>query len=89
METTLYVQNLKCGGCAKTITSKLNELENISVQTIEVAESAVTVSYQTEDDLITVKNTLKNNGYPEMGDESLGREPCRFWKKIIGIFNNK
>ncbi len=85
METTLYVQNLKCGGCAKTITSKLNELENISVQTIEVAESAVTVSYQTEDDLITVKNTLKNNGYPEMGDEnSLGTKAKSFVSCAVG-----
>lgn len=85
METTLYVQNLKCGGCAKTITSKLNELENISVQTIEVAESAVTVSYQTEDDLITVKNTLKNNGYPEMGDENgLGTKAKSFVSCAVG-----
>ncbi len=85
METTLYVQNIKCGGCAKTITSKLNELENISVQTIEVAESAVTVSYQTEDDLITVKNTLKNNGYPEMGDEnSLGTKAKSFVSCAVG-----
>jgi len=85
METTLYVQNLKCGGCAKTITSKLNELENISVQTIEVAESAVTFSYQTEDDLITVKNTLKNNGYPEMGDEnSLGTKAKSFVSCAVG-----
>jgi len=85
METTLYVQNLKCGGCAKTITSKLNELENISVKTIEVAESAVTFSYQTEDDLITVKNTLKNNGYPEMGDEnSLGTKAKSFVSCAVG-----
>ncbi len=85
METTLYVQNLKCGGCAKTITSKLNELENISVQTIDVAESAVTFNYLTEDDLITVKNTLKNNGYPEMGDEnSLGIKAKSFVSCAVG-----
>ena len=36
MTTTLEIQNLKCGGCAHTIISKLNELEgiqNVSVDT--------------------------------------------------------
>ncbi|MEC8830756.1 MAG: cation transporter, partial [Bacteroidota bacterium] len=29
MKTTLQVQNLKCGGCAKTISNKLSEIKDI------------------------------------------------------------
>ena len=36
MNTSIVVQNLKCGGCANTITTKLAEIENISEITIDV-----------------------------------------------------
>ena len=36
METTLYIQNLKCGGCANTITKNLTTLEGIQNITVNV-----------------------------------------------------
>ena len=46
MTTTLKIQNLKCGGCAHTITSKLNALEGI--QNVSVDAESNSVSFENE-----------------------------------------
>lgn len=70
MRTSIIVQNLKCGGCAKTITTKLSELNNIS--DIKVNNETSTVSFLTEnsDDALAVKEKLKTLGYPSIKDEN-------------------
>ena len=42
METTLYIQNLKCGGCEKTITRKLSQLKDITEIIINQEQASVT-----------------------------------------------
>ena len=39
MNTTINIQNLKCGGCANTITKNLAQLEAITEVTVNVEES--------------------------------------------------
>lgn len=68
METTLYIQNLKCGGCANTITKNLTSLEGIENIIVNVEESAVVFSYSNENQLTAVKDKLKALGYPEDGE---------------------
>jgi copper chaperone len=46
MKTTLEIQNLKCGGCAHTIISKLNGLKGI--QNVSVNIETNTVSFDNE-----------------------------------------
>lgn len=68
MRTSIIIQNLKCGGCVKTITAKLAELHNISE--IQVNTEASTVSFTTTnaDDALEVKEKLKALGYPSIED---------------------
>ena len=68
METTIHIQNLKCGGCANTITKGISSIEAIQNVSVNVDESTVTFSYETEDQLNEVKNKLKSLGYPEDGE---------------------
>lgn len=68
MKTTIQVQNLKCGGCANTITTKLSHIENISDISIEVEKSEITFDYDSEITLLYAKEALKNAGYPEIND---------------------
>ena len=42
MNTKIFIQNLKCNGCASTITKKLSHLENITDIKVAVEESSVT-----------------------------------------------
>jgi len=66
MKTSIKVQNLRCGGCAKTITSKLSELENISNLKVDTENATVTFSYLKENDVMSVIDKLKSMGYPSI-----------------------
>ncbi len=70
MRTSIIVQNLKCGGCANTITSKLSQLENVKDLLVDTETSSV--SFQTENtkDVIIVKEKLKTLGYPSIDDDN-------------------
>ncbi len=70
MKTTIFVQNLKCGGCIKTITSKISELPNIENVTVEQETAAVSFSAGSEQDALLVKEKLRSLGYPEMNEEN-------------------
>ena len=69
MQSVIYIQNLKCGGCAKTITNNLSSLESVENITIDVEKSSISLSHQPEI-LEKIKQTLKNIGYPEQGENN-------------------
>lgn len=70
MKTTYTIQNLKCGGCAHTITNKISELKNISEVQVNVDTSSVTFSHNTDQESQSVKEKLATLGYPIQGDKN-------------------
>ena len=85
METTIQIQNLKCGGCANTITKNNVVLGGITNVTVNVEESTVTFNYETEAQLVEVKEKLKTLGYPEDGaTNSLGSKAKSYVSCAIG-----
>ena len=70
MKTSILVQNLKCGGCAHTISTKLATIENISNLQVNVEQCKVSFNYLNEEDAFKVKETLKNLGYPSIEDSN-------------------
>lgn len=70
MKTSIVVQNLKCGGCAKTITSKLMNIKNISDLSVDVELSTISFLSNNVDDVLEVKNSLKAMGYPSIEDKN-------------------
>ena len=70
MKTTVQIQNLKCHGCASTITNKLSELERIKEVAVDVENDSVTFKYDSEDSLETVKKELHKLGYPLVGEDN-------------------
>ena len=88
MTTTLYIQNLKCSGCANTITTKLINLTNVSGVVVDVENDSVTFDYEDDFALHEVKETLKDNGYPEVGEKNpLGTKAKSFVSCAIGRMN--
>jgi len=66
MQKIFEVQNLKCGGCANTITKKLSPLyKNVSVSP---ENKTVSIEFE-EGHEEEIKNTLKELGYPVVGEE--------------------
>ncbi|CAL2089243.1 Heavy metal transporter [Tenacibaculum sp. 190524A05c] len=63
----IYIENLKCGGCAKTITSELSEIKGVDNVDVNVTDSKVT--FNSPDSIVeTIKEKLSKLGYPEVGD---------------------
>jgi copper chaperone CopZ len=62
------IQNLKCSGCATTITNPLNELEGISEAIVDNEMNSVTFDYTDESQVKIVEEKLSRLGYPiELG----------------------
>jgi len=66
MTSVIPIQNLKCGGCVKTIISKLEEILTITNVSVSVASSSVKFEVSDQEDITTVKNKLKSIGYPSI-----------------------
>jgi|TARA_B110001469_G_scaffold113683_1_gene117201 copper chaperone len=85
MTTTLEIQNLKCGGCAHTIITKLNALEGI--QNVSVDTETNTVSYENEftNAVESATKLLSKLGYPVNGDaNSIGKKAKSFVSCAVG-----
>ena len=70
MTTTIHIQNLKCGGCANTISTKLTALDSVTTTSVNVEDSSVTIEHTTENDLAIITQTLAAIGYPIEGDKN-------------------
>lgn len=70
MKTTLQIQNLKCGGCAHTVTTKLSAIENIENVNVDVDTDTVFFEYTAEAVLELVKEKLLTLGYPAVGESN-------------------
>jgi copper chaperone len=85
MKTTLYIQNLKCGGCANTITKNVSSIDAVTEVLVNVEKSDVSFDYPSEEKLIEVKEKLKTLGYPEDGEaNSLGSKAKSYVSCAIG-----
>lgn len=79
MKTAIVIQNLKCGGCAKTITSKLMEIDTISDLNVDVETSTVSFDHKTKEDALLITSRLKSLGYPSVEDKnSMGAKARSF-----------
>ncbi len=70
MTTTIKIQNLKCGGCANTIITKVSNLENVNEVTVNVEDSTVTFNTSSEKEIEDVKSKLSVLGYPAEGENN-------------------
>lgn len=66
MRTSIIVQNLKCGGCTKTITNKLEEQDGISNVEIVIDRSKISFDSNTPETALHAKSVLKSLGYPSI-----------------------
>jgi len=66
MTYKIAVENIKCGGCASTITRRLNELGAVSDCQVDVENGVVSITGD-ESSKTEVTQLLLNLGYPESG----------------------
>jgi copper chaperone len=66
MEHVIEVENIRCGGCANSITHSLQKLDGVSSVSVDIENGRVTVTTDIDDRERLVAALLKN-GYPEKG----------------------
>lgn len=67
MRKSIKIQNLKCGGCASTIKTKLAEIDEISEVEIDIPGSQVDFNYTDQASVLLVEQKLTAIGYPPVG----------------------
>ncbi|MBC3759244.1 heavy-metal-associated domain-containing protein [Hyunsoonleella sp. SJ7] len=70
MKTSFEIQNLKCGGCANTISKKLQEIEDAKSIEINPEMNRVSFEHTHMETLNKVKAVLHAIGYPIVGDKN-------------------
>jgi len=70
MNTTLAIQNLKCGGCANTIITRLNNINGIDNVVVDNDTNTVSFDYTDESILNKAMDLLSKLGYPVEGEQN-------------------
>jgi copper chaperone len=66
MQHVIEVENIKCGGCARTINGKLSAIEGVSDVHNDLENGRITLDAP-EDSRAQLVQTLLAAGYPEKG----------------------
>ena len=89
MKTTLEIQNLKCGGCASTIVTRMSSLDKITDVTVNNDNNTVSFSYEEDDNLKEATLLLSKLGYPIAGESNpLTKKAKSFVSCAVGRMNN-
>lgn len=81
----IIIENLKCHGCANTITKGISGMDGVNQVNVIVEESSVSVDY--DEALQNRENIVKKLtklGYPEQGHNSLKSEVVSYVSCAIG-----
>lgn len=66
MSWTIAVENIKCGGCANSITKALMAIAGVSYATVDVEKGEISID-SGEDLRSKITDRLLELGYPESG----------------------
>ena len=90
MKSTLYIQNLKCGGCETTIIERLSELKNIDSVSVNLKYDTVNFEHKTKQDVTVAKKLLSKLGYPPFGEKNnLTRKAKSYVSCAVGRIHQK
>jgi copper chaperone CopZ len=70
MKTSLEIQNLKCSGCANTITKKISGLKDVTLLKIHTDTNTLSFQYKNETTVAKIKELLSSIGYPVVGEKN-------------------
>jgi copper chaperone len=66
----LHIANMKCNGCATSITAKINEIEGVYTTEVNIEEGTINVDYQEDNVREHIITKLSAMGYPEATAEN-------------------
>jgi copper chaperone len=91
MRYEINVENIRCGGCASTISSKLKALEGVQSIDVDIANGIVRTE-ASEGMLASIISSLLDMGYPEVdtaeGIAAAKAKAKSFVSCAVGKFNS-
>ncbi|NRA93617.1 MAG: heavy-metal-associated domain-containing protein [Psychroserpens sp.] len=89
MKSTLNIQNLKCGGCANTIITRLEELDQVNLVTVDNDANSVSFEHEENSALDAAKALLSKLGYPVEGEANpIGKKAKSYVSCAVGRMNS-
>lgn len=89
MKTALNIQNLKCGGCANTIITRLEALDKVNNVTVNNETNLVSFEYEDQSALDNTKTLLSKLGYPVEGEANpISKKAKSFVSCAVGRMNS-
>jgi copper chaperone CopZ len=67
---TLHIANIKCGGCAHSISTKLKEVAGLKEATVNIDKGTIDTTYDTSEVRDEIIHKLNAMGYPEATAEN-------------------
>lgn len=85
MHTKIHIQNLKCGGCAHTIKTRLEGINGVAHVEVDNNEHMVSIDHDNETQLRAVATLLSSLGYPVEGEvNTLSKKAKSFVSCAVG-----
>ncbi len=81
---TIIVENLKCGGCAKTVTGKLKKFLAVEEVSVNLDHGEVVIQHNGTLDRSDFLHLLAKLGYPEMGTGNAMQKVKSFASCAVG-----
>ncbi len=86
MEHTFIVENIKCGGCVKSITNRIMENKNVSNVGVDIENQTIQIETHSPEDRNNFLALLLKMGYPEQGNNNIGAKVKSYVSCAIGKF---
>lgn len=80
----LYVDNIKCQSCAKSITDKVDKIIGVTNSSVDVEAGSVTIEGASANKVLILK-TLTDMGYPELGSGNIITKAKSFLSCALGV----
>jgi len=81
----IYIDNLKCGGCANTIQNAVNKIEGVEITDIDFDTSGIAVEWDdTKIEREQIIAALSRLGYPEAGTSTNLQKAKSYVSCMIG-----
>jgi len=92
MEHHIQVENIKCGGCARTVENTLKDVNGVSQIEVDVETGMVDIHCDGQVSRSDLADALSSKGYPEVGElaglESVGAKAKSFVSCAVGRIDN-
>lgn len=82
----IFLDNIKCGGCANSIQKIILEIIGISKAEVNVEEGSVSIDYDQYDE-VALEDKLTKMGYPPQGTSSTGQKIKSYVSCAVGKVN--